>query len=142
MEDYKAKQDQVVEEQTSVINPVKNKNTFLLVWKIIVGALYITITAFLMWGLIDALNGLNTPVPDGQMNLNGLGFALFLIIVVLILGTGAYLINVILSIVGLVVSIKKQAGVGTKLYFILFIVLPIITEIVIFVLGKLLGANG
>ena len=96
-----------------------------------------------MWGLIDALSGLNAPPPQsGQIDTAGLGFALYLVLVVLILGSCAYIANAIFSIIGLVVASKNKANKGTKIYFIVFIALPIITEIVIFLLGKVLGANG
>ncbi|MBR2498356.1 MAG: hypothetical protein IKB67_01400 [Clostridia bacterium] len=141
MEDIKINEMEL--EQNNKKAPVNNKKTFLLVWKIIVGVLYAGITAFLVWGLIDALSGLNAPPPQsGQIDTAGLGFALYLVLVVLILGSCAYIANAIFSIIGLVVASKNKANKGTKIYFIVFIALPIITEIVIFLLGKALGANG
>ncbi len=142
MEEYKTNQSELEQIQNNDVAPVQNKKKFLLVWKIIVAVLYAAITGFLVWSLFDALASLNDSVPEGQLNFNGLGYGLYLIIVVLILGSIVYAVNAILSIVGLVVSVKKDAGIGTKIYFIIFIVLPIITEIIIFIVAKALGTNG
>ena len=141
MEENRETQNELEQVKENEVATANNKSTFLLVWKIVVAVLYVIITALLVWGLVDALIKLNTPVPDGKVNFNGLGFAIFLVIIVLVFGTIAYAINVITSIVGLVISRKKGADKGTKIYFIVFIFLPIITEILLFIIGRALGSG-
>ena len=142
MEELKAKQTELEQSEENQSVSVDKKNKLIFVLKIIVAIIYFAMTAFLTWGLIDALATLNAPVPEGQMNFNSLGMAVYLVVIVLIMGLAVYSTNMVLSIVGLVLSNKKKASKGTKIYFIVFIILPVITEILFFMLGLLLGSNG
>ena len=142
MEELKAKQTELEQSEENQSVSVDKKNKLIFILKIIVAIIYFAMTAFLAWGLIDALATLNAPVPDGQMNFNGLGFAVYLIVVVLLIGSSVYAVDVVLSIIGLITCKKKGASKRDKIYFIVFILLPIITEILFFALGAVLGSNG
>ncbi len=125
-----------VAEQAQPITPIKKKNTLLIVLQVIVAVLFVGLTAFLVGGLI---NEINTPPANTEntIDLSGLGLALYLIIVIILIGGAGYLLNTILSIVGLIISLSKRkdgVGKGTIIYFIIFIALPIITEALLILL--------
>lgn len=91
--------------------------------KIISALVYFLMTAFLAIVLVDII--LNPG------DLPGLGFALFLIIFVLIIGSIGYAITLILSVIGSVLAAKSLPLGGKKstlVFFIVFSILPVVTE--------------
>ncbi len=104
------------------------------IFKYIVIGLYVLLTGFLAYALISAYK---EEIAVEEEMFNGLGFALAFVIFGIIFGGIGYAIIVILSIIGLVISLKdklnKNRGLN-NICFILGIILPIITEIVIIIL--------
>ena len=102
----------------------------------IVAVLFVGLTVFLVSGLINEIT--KPPVnSENTIDLSGLGLALYLIIVIILIGGAGYLLNTILSIVGLIISLSKRkdgVGNGTIIYFVVFIALPIITEALLILL--------
>lgn len=133
-------ESQISENETVIASPTaKKKNVFLIVWKIVVALIYVLVTAFIAYLLIDALN---TPPPQ-QGQIDGRGFALAaFIILAIIFGLIGYLANVITSIIGIIVSSshKKQqkCGNGSIVYFVIFTFLPIISFFVWIILPGLI----
>lgn len=120
----------------------KKKNVAIIIFQIIAALIYLGVTVYLTVLLIDVLN---TPPPqDGQIDGKGIAFAAYLIITIIFGGIG-YIIDIIISIVGLVVSSNQRkkgcCGVGTIIYFVAFVLLPIITFIVLIVLPRILVGN-
>lgn len=104
------------------------------IFKYIVIGLYVLLTGFLAYALISAYK---EEIAVEEEMFNGLGFALAFVIFGIIFGGIGYAIIVILSLIGLVISLKdklnKNRGLN-NICFILGIILPIITEIVIIIL--------
>lgn len=116
---------------------VNKKNKLSLtseIFKYIVIGLYVLLTGFLAYALISTYK---QEIAVEEEMFNGLGFAIAFVIFGIIFGCIGYAIIVILSIVGLVISLtdklNKNRGLN-NICFILGIILPIITEIVIIIL--------
>ena len=97
------------------------KSKFLTALKIIFIIIYVLLTAFLAWGLIDTLTA-----PSENASL---GLAIYLAIVVIIFGGLGYAVSLISAILGLIVAIVKRSGKGNVAFFIIAIFLPVVTEI-------------
>lgn len=130
-------QEKVVEVNEEVIQeqPKKAKKTSLIVLGVIALIFYLAVTIFGLILLIDVLNS--------ETDLErGIGLV---VVIILVIGYGslAYLVPIGVSIAGLIVSIKKKKRYGlSKLWiigFAIMIVLPIITEIAILVLIKIVA---
>ncbi len=103
----------------------ENRSIFLTILKILSAVFYALVTAYLVYGLIDVLSS------GGNVSL---GIAVYLTFSVIILGSIGYIITLIPAIIGLISSIAKEAGLFSILYFVVFILLPIITEGVIIII--------
>lgn len=110
------------------MNREKNKLlTFLKVFYLIV---YLAITIYLVWSFLDI-------VISPSQNV-GLEVAVFLSLVVIILGSVGYLICISISITGFVISLVKKKGVGNLLFFTIATLLPILTEAIIIILCQVI----
>ena len=96
------------------------KSKFLAALKIIFIIIYVLLTAFLAWGLIDTLTA---PSENASLALG-----LYLAIVVIIFGLIGYAVSLITAAIGLIVAIVKHAGKGDVGFFIVAVILPIVTE--------------
>lgn len=96
------------------------KSKFLTALKIIFIIIYVLLTAFLAWGLIDTLTA-----PSENASL---GLAIYLAIVVIIFGGIGYALSLVVAILGMIVAIVKRAGKGNVAFFIVAVLLPILTE--------------
>ena len=118
---------------------VNRKNKLSLtseIFKYLVIGLYVLFTGFLVYILVSSYK---EEISVEEEMFDGLGFALIFVIFGIIFGGIGYGIIVILSIIGLVISLKDKLNKNRKLNnicFILGIILPIITEILIIVLCK------
>lgn len=118
---------------------LKKRAVAVTALQIITAVIYTFLTTYFMIMLIDVIN---TPPPqDGSFDGRGLALAAFLIITIAIGGIG-YIINLIVSIAGIVVSAnakkKDIVGMGSIIYFVIFTVLPIITFICFLLLPQIL----
>lgn len=119
---------------------VNRKNKLSLtseIFKYLVIGLYVLFTGFLVYILVSSYK---EEISVKEEMFDGLGFALIFVIFGIIFGGIGYGIIVILSIIGLVISLKDKLNKNRKLNnicFILGIILPIITEILIIVLCKI-----
>ena len=118
---------------------VNRKNKLSLtseIFKYLVIGLYVLFTGFLVYILVSSYK---EEISVKEEMFDGLGFALIFVIFGIIFGGIGYGIIAILSIIGLVISLKDKLNKNRKLNnicFILGIILPIITEILIIVLCK------
>ena len=118
---------------------VNRKNKLSLtseIFKYLVIGLYVLFTGFLVYILVSSYK---EEISVEEEMFDGLGFALIFVIFGIIFGGIGYGIIAILSIIGLVISLKDKLNKNRKLNnicFILGIILPIITEILIIVLCK------
>lgn len=117
----------------------KKRSVAVLVLQIITAVIYTLLTAYFVVLLIDVIN---TPPPqDGSFDSKGLALAAFLIITIAIGGIG-YIVNLIVSIAGIIVSAnakkKELVGIGRVIYFVIFTLLPIITFICFLLLPQIL----
>ena len=119
---------------------VNRKNKLSLtseIFKYLVIGLYVLFTGFLVYILVSSYK---EEISVKEEMFDGLGFALIFVIFGIIFGGIGYGIIVILSIIGLVISLKDKLNKNRKLNnicFILGIILPIITEILIIGLCKI-----
>lgn len=100
------------------------KKTSLIIFATITALIYIIYTVFLAVGIIEALT---TPTTD---NWAGVGVALFYVFFVIIFGSIFYGADIILAIIGLIISHKKRKqGLkkGFNGYFIVMCILPLLT---------------
>lgn len=109
---------------------LKEKQPKLLVPRIISAVLYLLITAFLVYTLIDSLDSENLSLSIG----------LYLAIVLIILGGISYGVSIIFSFVCLIIAIVKRKKLTkfTPFYFLIFTILPILTMAIIFIICKLI----
>lgn len=105
------------------LNIEKPKYKSLLIFKILFIVAYALMTAFLVWNLIDSLTSENV----------GLSLALYLALIVIIIGSIGYIVCIILAIVGLIISIVKKTKPNI-ITFVIFTLLPIITEAIIIII--------
>ncbi len=108
----------------------RGKSKFVKALKIIYAIIYLAVTVYLVWGLLDIVIH-----PVDNM---ALSTALYLSIVVIIFGTIGYIISVVVALVGLFVSIGKKEPKGSIIYFIVATLLPVLTEAIIIIICKLL----
>lgn len=100
---------------------IKTKKRIAL--KVIALVIYLAITAFLLYGLIDA------KTTEGSAK--GLSMAVYLVFCVLIFGIIGNILALIPAIIGLVLSIisyDKEKSLGNVITFTILTVLPILTE--------------
>ena len=118
----------------------KKRPVAVLVLQIITAIIYTLLTGFFISMLIDVAG--TPPAQDGSFDGKGLALAVFLIMLIVFGGIG-YIINLILSIVGIVVSSnakkKELCGMGRVIYFVVFTLLPLITFIAFLIVPQLLN---
>ncbi len=118
--------------QDTALTPTKKVK--LLPLRIIGAILYILITAFFAYMLIDILI-------DKPQHV-GLAFAVYLVLL-LSYGSICYGVNLIIFLVGLIISIakrKKQKAKGSIIFFSVFVALILITHLTL-ILTTYLTAN-
>lgn len=106
------------------------------VLKYVVIGLYVAFTAFLVIVLISTYK---QEIAVEEEMFDGLGFALAFVVFGMIFGIIGYLIIMIVSFIGLMISIKDKENRRRKLNnlcFILGMILPVITEILILVICR------
>lgn len=123
--------EQISEEKVEEVKQTNPKRgRFLPLW-IITPILYAIITIYLAWSLADVMGGEN----------QALGIAIWLSIIFTIFGTGGYIACEIPAIIGLILTcVKKPNGLrkGQLVYFMIFIVLPIVTYFAFILIVKML----
>lgn len=109
---------------------IQEKPKKLLVPRIISAVLYVLVTAFLVYSLIDSLNSNNV----------SLSIALYLSIIVIIFGSISYGVCIIFSFVCFIIAMVKRKTLtkATPIYFAIFTALPILTEFLLIVICKLI----
>ncbi len=110
---------------------LEKKSELLLILKILTIIFYLAVTVFFVIALIGCL---------GEKYVN-LSLAIFLILL-LVYGSIAYLIEIIIAIVGLVKGVakwKKGGSIFDFLFFLAFIILPILTELVLIIVAKIIA---
>lgn len=106
------------------------------VLKYIVIGLYVAFTAFLVIALVSTYK---QEISVEEEMFDGLGFALAFVVFGMIFGIIGYLIIMIVSFIGLMISIKDKDNRRRKinnLCFTLGMILPVITEVLIIILCK------
>lgn len=102
------------------------------VLKILSAVFYAIVTAFIIYCFFDAL-------VESKEN----GFAVLGYVLILITAGISYLLPLILSVVGLILSAvaksKGQGTIKTVIYFLIFTALPLISWFVFLLLTKVLG---
>lgn len=103
--------------------------------KIVWAVIFIAITAWMIWGLADVL------ASKGQKGW-GIGLALYLTLIVMVFGSIGYVIDIIIAIVGVVLSVRNLNATTSKktlISFIVMAVLPIVVEATLIITCKLLA---
>lgn len=98
------------------------------VYALIVLALYLAATAFFGISLATTVAG----IPEGGSTL---GLGIFLAVVVLIIGCIVYGFITLLALIGLVVAIKKKRPMSRRLFYVVMLLLPAVTEVVLMLVG-------
>ena len=109
---------------------VKNKKYTVL--KILSAVFYVIVTVFILYCFFDAL------IESKENGFAVLGYVLILVMVGI-----CYLVPLILSTIGLILSAvaksNGQSSLGTVIYFIIFTALPLVSWFVFLLLTKVLG---
>ncbi len=108
----------------------KTKSKFLFVLKLIFALIYIGMTIWLAWGLIDVVT---TPSENTSLSV-----ALYLSFIIIIFGVIGYAIALIPAIIGLIATIVRRDK-GNFIFFVCAMLLPIITEVAFIIIGKALA---
>ena len=117
-----------MENTTNQVANTKLKS--LIVFKILFSIFYGLVTAFLIWGLIDSLTSNNV----------GISLAFYIALCIIIIGSIGYIIAMIFSITGFIISIVKKIK-KESIIFIILTILPIITEGLFIILALLFSPN-
>ncbi len=110
---------------------MNGKSKFLTALKIIFSVIYLAVTIWLVWGLVD--------IAISPSGVNSLDVALYLVFIVLIFGSIGYILSLIPAIIGLIYSSVKKLGKGNIISFIIAVILPIITEAILIIVCNLLA---
>lgn len=109
---------------------LKNKKYNIL--KILSAVFYAVITAFMVILFVDAL------IDSKENGFVVLGYILILVTIGL-----SYLLPLILSAIGLILSLvaksRGESKIGTVIYFLVFTCLPVVSWFVFLILTKVLG---
>lgn len=121
----------ITEEDNAIVdNAMRQKKGELTLLKIFSAVIYAIIAVFLIYQLISVFFGENTNL--------GLSLAVYLIVILLYLGSIANAVPTILSVIGLIITaVKRKRGeysLSTLVYFIVFSILPYLTEGVLFLI--------
>lgn len=121
----------ITEEDNAIVdNAMRQKKGELTLLKIFSAVTYAIIAVFLIYQLIGVVFGENTNL--------GLSLAVYLIVILLYLGSIANAVPTILSGIGLIITaVKRKRGeysLSTLVYFIVFSILPYLTEGVLFLI--------
>ena len=133
MEEVK-KMDSMFDEKIDVVDTVKPKKSKLQLASLIINlagiVVYALITIFLVICLIDAKIKSNN-LADGETDLNGL-----VMIIVIVYGAIFYLISLVINLISMILALigkhRKKSRVAVS---VLFVILPIITYILLLVIG-------
>ena len=109
------------------------------VLKIITAVFYGLVVAFLIATFIDAILSY-----DPTNSWSGLGFAVYLVVVILVIGSCANFVPTVLAVIGIILSVKKRSQgcpKSTTTFFIVFAILPYLTEAVVFAVSYLVFAS-
>ena len=115
-------------------NSVK-KSTSYKVLKIISLLIYIVLLAFLLIEFIPII--LETDITKQKTML-----VFFIMFILIIIGGIGAILNTIVSLIGLSLTIKnrkKEDNKGSLIFFIIMTILPIFTEIIFFIVCKLIS---
>ena len=118
---------------------VINKSRAVLVFKIITAILYTVLAIMLIGSFLESVVFVDKNEPYV-----GVGIALYLVIFVIIFGGAGAILTLLMSFIGLIVGLnKKKKGFlvskGTIVYFIVFMILPIITVLMIGIATKMMA---
>ncbi|MGN0788816.1 MAG: hypothetical protein ACI4MY_06355 [Christensenellales bacterium] len=111
-------------------------NKAVTAFKIIVALVLIAMIVFLSWTIADAYRQDKNKEPNDIKSL-----PLVLSFVVTIIGTAIGVVNIILSLAGLIMSAVNKQSLHKRrdvVYFAIFMVLPVVAEISLFAIGKAL----
>ncbi len=108
----------------------KTRSKLLIALKLIFALIYIGLTIWLAWGLIDVLT---TPSENTSLSL-----ALYLSFIIIIFGIIGYAIALIPAIIGLIATIARRDK-GNFIFFVCAVLLPIITEAIFILLCQALS---
>ena len=116
---------------------IVNKSKAVLVFQIITAVLYAVLAVLLISSFFESVVFVDKNEPYV-----GVGIALYLVVFVIIFGGIGAIITALTSLVGLIVGLnKKKKGFlvskGKIAYFIVFIILPILTVLAIALLTKI-----
>ena len=111
-------------------NTIIKKPVSLKVFKILFIITYSLVTTFLIWQLIASLNSNNV----------GISLAFFIALCVIIIGSIGYIVSMLFTITGFIISIVKKFKKDAIIFTILTI-LPIVTEALFIALALLFSPN-
>lgn len=98
------------------------KSKLLATLKVIYLIIYLALTVYLAWGLVDIVI---TPSSNQSLEI-----AVYLTFMVIMIGGIGYIVSIIPALIGLIACITKRAGKGSIIFFIVAVLLPIISEFV------------
>jgi len=104
-------------------------NKIITFLKILTAVIYVAVTLCIFIELIDIIRQIPLVQTVDEISDLSVRLSVFLLLHVMFLGYGGCFFSVSLSIAGLIASVKKKAGKSSVIYFIVFIVLPILTEV-------------
>ncbi len=128
----------MIENNKLEIKKEEVKSKAVLIFQIITTALYLFFVFFMVYTFIDSVVLVDNP------QTHSLGVALYFVFFVIIFGGIGSLIIALVSLAGLIVALfKRKKGFfvskGKIAYFIVFIILPILTVAIIGILTKLMA---
>lgn len=108
-----------------------NKSKLLTVMKILFLIIYLSVTVWLVFGLLDILI---TPSGDVKVEI-----ALYLTFIIIIFGTLGYSASLIFAIIGFIFTLVKKQGKGNVIFFTIALILPILTQTALIVTCQLIA---
>ena len=129
----------MIENNEMVKENVINKSKAVLVFQLITAVLYAVLTIFIIGSFFESV-----VLVDKNEPYVGVGIALYLVIFVMIFGGSGAILTAVMSLIGLIVGLNKRkkgffVSKGKIAYFIVFIILPILTVAIIGILTKLMA---
>lgn len=108
----------------------KGKKIFFTVLKVIFFIVYVLVTAYLAFSFVSAVTA-----PENS----NIELALFLVFGVIIVGGIGYIVSIIPGLIGLLTAIFTKSKKGDIVFFIVAVILPIITEGAFILICKILS---
>ena len=129
----------MIENNEMVKENVINKSKAVLVFQLITAVLYAVLTIFIIGSFFESV-----VLVDKNEPYVGVGIALYLVIFIMIFGGSGAILTAVMSLIGLIVGLNKRkkgffVSKGKIAYFIVFIILPILTVAIIGILTKLMA---